>query len=72
MSVKPPTPAYTVAALRNKLTQIYEEHKPDGIPKIEYLLKKYEGEETVLYKSVCSKYDIESRSGCFVIVTGGR
>ena len=52
----------TVTALKNRLTQIYEEYKPEQIPKIDYLLKKYENEEQLLYKSVCEKYDLSGGS----------
>ncbi|CAD7927543.1 unnamed protein product [Amoebophrya sp. A120] len=48
----------TVQALKNKLTELYREHNPEKVKDIEYLLKKYENNENLLYNSVCQKYEI--------------
>mmetsp|Transcript_20980 Transcript_20980/g.52999 ORF Transcript_20980/g.52999 Transcript_20980/m.52999 type:complete len:158 (-) Transcript_20980:685-1158(-) len=48
-----------VQALKNKLTELYKERNPENLSKIDYLLKKYEGQPMLLYQSVCSKYKIE-------------
>jgi hypothetical protein len=59
-------PVY-VAALKNKLESIYKEHNKENMEKIPYLLKKYKGEEELLYHSVCTKYKLESK-GKFIRV----
>eukprot|EP00396_MALV-II-16_sp_LP-1_P000328 gene328-262_t len=48
-----------VAALKNKLKELYEEYNAANVDKIEYLLGKYVGQEELLYASVCKKYSLD-------------
>ncbi|CAD7927830.1 unnamed protein product [Amoebophrya sp. A25] len=48
----------TVQALKNKLKELYSQHNPENVGKIDYLLQKYDGNEQLLYTSVCTKYSI--------------
>lgn len=50
---------FTIAEYRERLVAIYTVHKPDHVPRVEYLLRKYTGQEEFLYQSVCSKYRVD-------------
>ncbi|CAK0879107.1 unnamed protein product, partial [Prorocentrum cordatum] len=49
----------TLAEYRERLVAIYEVHKPDNVPKVDYLMEKYRGNVDFLYSSVCTKYGIQ-------------
>lgn len=51
----------TVTALKNKLTELYQEHNPENVEKIDYFLGKYKDQEHLLYESVCKKYNLTSK-----------
>lgn len=42
---------------RDRLVELYETHNPANVARVEYLLKKYRGQEAFLYRSVCAKYN---------------
>lgn len=48
----------SVAVYRERLIAIYQQHKPDNVEKVDYLLNKYHDNEEYLYMLVCTKYSI--------------
>jgi len=42
---------------RERLVELYKIHNPTNVAKVDYLLKKYRGQEEFLYRSVCAKYN---------------
>ena len=51
-----------VQALKNKLSEVYSEHNPANVSKIDYFMDKYKDQEHLLYESVCKKYKLPSKA----------
>lgn len=49
----------TLPEYRQAIVEIYSIHKPDNVMKVDYLLEKYRGNEEYLFRSICTKYEVD-------------
>lgn len=50
-----------VAKYRALIVEIYQEHNPDKLDGVDNLLAKYRGREELVYRGICTKYQIEPK-----------
>lgn len=55
----PPSLNLTAKEYRDRLVAIYDKHAPAKNLRVDYLLQKYQGQEEYLYRTVCTKYNMD-------------